>query len=49
MKEDLKNKGPGYVIASSGVEVRQIESQTLTDALGRLQRNWKLTDLENSS
>ena len=47
-KEDLKNKGPGYVLANSGVEFHQIQSQTLTDALGSLQGNRKLTDLENS-
>jgi predicted Fe-Mo cluster-binding NifX family protein len=48
-REDLKNKGPGYALANSGVEIRQIESPTLTDALARLQKNWKLTDLKNSS
>jgi cation diffusion facilitator family transporter len=32
-REDLKNKGPGYVLANGGVEVRQIKAPTLTEAL----------------
>jgi cation diffusion facilitator family transporter len=48
-REDLKDKGPGYALANSGVEIRQIESRTLTDALTVVHMNWKLTDLKNSS
>jgi cation diffusion facilitator family transporter len=32
-QEDLKNKGPGYALANSGVQVRQVKARTLTEAL----------------
>jgi cation diffusion facilitator family transporter len=31
--EDLKNKGPGYALANSGVEVRVVKARTLSEAL----------------
>jgi cation diffusion facilitator family transporter len=31
--EDLKKKGPGYVLANSGVEIRLVKARTLTEAL----------------
>jgi len=31
--EDLKNKGPGYALANSGVEVRLVKARTFTEAL----------------
>jgi predicted Fe-Mo cluster-binding NifX family protein len=31
--EDLKNKGPGYALTNSGVEVRPVKAPTLTEAL----------------
>lgn len=32
-QEDLKNKGPGYALANSGVQVRVVKARTLTEAL----------------
>jgi cation diffusion facilitator family transporter len=32
-QEDLSNKGPGYALANSGVEVRLVKVRTLTEAL----------------
>jgi predicted Fe-Mo cluster-binding NifX family protein len=32
-QEDLKNKGLGYALANSSVEVRQVKARTLTEAL----------------
>jgi predicted Fe-Mo cluster-binding NifX family protein len=32
-REDLESKGPGYALASSGVQIRQVTARTLTEAL----------------
>jgi cation diffusion facilitator family transporter len=32
-REDLMNKGPGYALAASGLEVRLVKAKTLTEAL----------------
>lgn len=36
--EDLTNKGPGYALANSGVRIRLVRAQTLTEALEATQK-----------
>ncbi|WP_321415378.1 cation diffusion facilitator family transporter [uncultured Desulfobacter sp.] len=33
IKEDVSHKGPGYVLSSAGIKIRQISSKTLSDVL----------------
>ncbi len=33
VQEDLKKKGPSYVLANAGIEIRQIQARNLTEAL----------------
>ena len=33
VQENLKHKGPSYVLANAGVQIRQVKAKTLADAL----------------
>ncbi|MFP4429413.1 MAG: NifB/NifX family molybdenum-iron cluster-binding protein, partial [Desulfovermiculus sp.] len=33
VREDIKNKGPGYVFANAGIDVQQVNHETLIDVL----------------
>ena len=33
VREDIKNKGPGYVFANAGIGVQQVSQETLIDVL----------------